>query len=281
MSRISSITGGLLVGLMLVGGCADAPTSPLQAGSAAARDLLASQDAEATSYSGQGTVVNATVPLLGTVVLGDTGPLPESGGALEQSLLEVAVPDLLTATAGRSATVGQGNRAHSEASVAELELTVAGHVITASFLGAEATALCNKDGTVTLTGESHIAELRIDDVAVDVSGAPNQRIELPSGVVIVINEQETTRDGDYGAITVNALHVAAPGVDVVIASAHADIKCNAGHSCSASNGDFVTGGGWINAHSGGRGTFGVGGGLKNDGLWNAAGGQYPAPRKAL
>src|SRR5207247_4212711 len=44
----------------------------------------------ATSYSGRATVVQATVLGLSTK-LGDTGPLPSSGGAEEASLLDASV----------------------------------------------------------------------------------------------------------------------------------------------------------------------------------------------
>jgi hypothetical protein len=36
------------------------------------------------AFSGQATVVRATLPFAGTIVLSDTGPLPQSGGALVQ-----------------------------------------------------------------------------------------------------------------------------------------------------------------------------------------------------
>src|SRR2546426_2853685 len=62
----------------------------------------------ATSYSGRATVVQATVLGLSTK-LGDTGPLPSSGGAEEASLLNASVPNLLTAEEVHATTVGQGN----------------------------------------------------------------------------------------------------------------------------------------------------------------------------
>src|SRR5712691_4918800 len=59
-----------------------------------AHSVLASTS---STYSGQATVVNATVLGMTPVLLSDTGPLPSSGGALETSLLEATVPGLLTA----------------------------------------------------------------------------------------------------------------------------------------------------------------------------------------
>src|SRR6266852_6332090 len=79
--------------------------------------------ADATQFSGQATGVQATVLGLPRVTLSDTGPLPAAGGALDSSLLSASVPGLLTANVLHSATVGQGNRSRSEASVADLNLT--------------------------------------------------------------------------------------------------------------------------------------------------------------
>lgn len=223
--------------------------------------LAASSDR--TMFSGQATVVRATV-LGTTTVLSDTGPLPESGGALEESLLEAEVPGLLTARALHASTVGQGNESRSEASVADLGLTVGGNTIAAEFLAARASAVCGPSGPTT-SGSSEIVGLRINGQPIVVSGEPNQTIDLPLGTgKIIINEQTSTRPGD---VTVNALHVIVNGVaDVVISSAHADVSCKP--TCNQKVGDFVTGGGWITGTpSGSRGNFGVAGGLKHGSLW--------------
>lgn len=192
----------------------------------------------ATSFSGQATVVKATV--LGTTTnLADTGPLPGSGGALETSLLDLSVPGMLTAQVGHASAMGSGNVSRSEASVANLSLTVAGNTIGADFLMARAKAVCGPGGP-SVSGSSEIANLVVNGMPITVTGAPNQTVSLPVGQVI-INEQS----GSSSSLTVNALHVIVPGVaDVIIASAHADITCGAATNCPGAN-DFVTGGGFI------------------------------------
>jgi hypothetical protein len=212
-------------------------------------------------YSGRAKVVDANV--LGIpIVISDTGPLPSSGGALETSLLEAEYPGLLQASVLHASTVGQGNNSRAEASVLDVTLTVGGNTIEASLLMARASASCPGP---TVSGRSHIAELVINGQAITVSGSPNQTIALPVGTV-TINEQNSSVSGQYGEMTVNALHVVIPGVaDVVISSAHADITCT-GQAPKAK--DFVTGGGWITGTpTGDRGTFGVAGGIKNGALW--------------
>ena len=231
-----------------------------------ANPVAAWEQSGAVLFSGRATVLSATVtvPLLGTTAttISDTGPLPPSGGALEASLLSVSVPGLLTADVAHATTIGQADRARSEASVADLSLTVGGNTIAASLLRSSAMAVCTSGGPA-VSGDSEIADLVINGQTIAVSGQPNQTIPLPVGEVI-INEQSSSTSGNSGSITVNALHVLIPGVaDVVVSSAEADVTCQAVPACDGK--DFVTGGGWILGPSGAKANFGVGGGIKQDG----------------
>jgi len=262
--RLNTALGtGLLAAAALTLGCSERHT-PL---TGVLADVSASSASQATSYSGRATVLRATVLGLQPVVLADAGPLPPEGGAREASLLNASVPGLLTAEVLHASTVGQGNASRSEASVAELSLTVAGNTISAGLLQARARAVCS-DGGATASGSSDIAELSVNGSAVTISGAPNQRVPLPVGEVI-INEQTSTGAGD---ITVNALHVIVPGAaDVIVSSAHADITCQPPSPpptpprCPGA--DFVTGGGWITGPSGAKENFGVAGGIKQGQFW--------------
>jgi len=253
---------GLLAAATLMLGCSErnAPLTGVLA------DVSASSASQATSYSGRATVLQATVLGLPPVVLADAGPLPPSGGAEEASLLNASVPGLLTAEVLHASTVGRGNASRSEASVAELSLTVAGNTVSAGLLQARAAAVCS-DGGATASGSSDITALSVNGQTVTVSGEPNQRVPLVVGEVI-INEQTSNGAGD---ITVNALHIIVPGVaDVIVSSAHADITCQpapAPPGCTA-GADFVTGGGWITGTpSGAKANFGVAGGIKQGQFW--------------
>ncbi len=252
---------GALVGTLLIAACSEVqdPATPKSLD----LDLSASQS---TTYSGDATVVRATVLGQPPITLVEAGPLPSSGGADEDGLLDASVPGLVTAEVLHASTVGQGNESSAEASAAEVAVTAGGNTVSAGFLMAQAEARCT-DGTASANGSSVIARLVINGQAIEVSGAPNQTIPLPNGRVI-INEQRSSRPGD---ITVNALHIIVDGgiADVVVASAHADISCPTlppppPPSCP----DFVTGGGWIvGTPAGARGNFGVAGGIKQGALW--------------
>src|SRR5256712_11202977 len=100
-------------------------------------------------------------PRPAAVTLVDGGSLPSSGGAREASLLDASVPGLLTAEVLHATSVGQGNASRSEASVAELALTVGPNSISAGFLDARATAMCT-DGCATASGNLHLARLSVN-----------------------------------------------------------------------------------------------------------------------
>ena len=223
--------------------------------------LVAPGQLLANSFSGRATVVDANVLGLPPVVVGDTGPLPSEGGSQDGSLLDESVPGWLSVSVVHATTVAMGDASRSEASVANLNLTVAGNSIGASFLMSRAEAHCSP----AVFGNSEILELMINNQTVSVSGAPNQTISLPGGGTVTINEQSQSVQGNHADITVTALHVIVPGIaDVAVARAHADITCT-GNQCPADK-DFVTGGGRISTPSG-KGTFGVAGGIKNGGYW--------------
>ncbi|HEX4628823.1 MAG TPA: choice-of-anchor P family protein [Gemmatimonadales bacterium] len=253
---------GILVAAVLACSERPQPLAPLLA------DATAASATQATSYSGRATVLQATVLGISTTLV-DAGPLPPEGGAQDASLVNASVPGLLTAEVLHAATIGQGNASRSEASVAEVALTVAGNTISAGFLEARATAMCTDNGA-TASGSSDIAALSVNGQTITVSGAPNQTVTLPAGGEVIINEQTSAGQGD---ITVNALHVIVPGVaDVVISSAHADITCQPNPppppppGCTPA--DFVTGGGWITGTpSAAKANFGVGGGIKHGAFW--------------
>lgn len=278
--RIVSRNGVALAGALLLAGCTETPLTPMDP----AADLLTSSSSgEATSYSGEATVVDATVwvPLVGAqnVRLVHT-EIPSTGGAENDHLVEAELEDVggLGLVQGsfrvlHASTVAQGSRSHSRASAADVDLTVAGYHITAEVLRAEAWAECREDGTAVVRGDSDIVNLTIDGQQIDVGTEPNQEITLVNEenqvTKIIINEQHGGAAADRGEKTVNALHVIVYSptgeklADVVISSAHADIECRGAPVCPLEN-DFITGGGWLELD--GRKNFAIAGGIKN-GFW--------------
>ena len=156
-----------------------------------------------------GTVLGTTTVLAGTGSL-----VGGTSDALQASELAGDIPSLLTAEVLHAVTIGWPDQVASEASLAALDLNVAGINIGADFVMARALAVFGNAGV----GTSNIDNLSINGVPIAVTGDPNQTIDLPGGVV-VINEQHVSSDG---ATTVNALHAVISGLaDVVVASATA------------------------------------------------------------
>lgn len=221
---------------------------------------LKEQDATGSAtYSGQATAI--TIGLLGTPTrIAHTGALPSQGGALESSLLEIALPISTLGTIGaetlHSTTIGQGNNTESESSILGLNLSLTTVSVSASLLRSNASAICGS----TPTGESEIVGLMVNGNPINITGQPNQTINLLLGKII-INEQIVSSD----SIKVNALHVSIPGiVDIIISSAEAGITCKGAPPCKGN--DFVTGGGYIEIDDK-KGNFGVAGGIKNNAKW--------------
>ena len=272
------------------------PVSPLRLAVAAllALPLLAwpavsSADTSSPTYSGRAYVVQASLLGMQLPRIADTGDLPSTGGAQEAALF--TVPPFSLGSAGsfngaevaHATTVGHGNASRSEASVADLSVTVAGTTITADFLMSRAAAQCN-GSSPSVSGSSELARLSISSVnggqPIIVTGAPNQTVVLPLNAgTVVINEQSSSVNGQSGSMDVSALHVTinnpagGPALaDVIVSHAHADITCPTSPSqppaCGVTPTDFVTGGGWIVSPSdpNAKANFAVAGGVKN-GFW--------------
>ncbi len=163
-------------------------------------------------------VKTATLGFLGgsTTQLASTGSLGGPSDVRGASQSGGSVPGLLSAEALTSATIGWPDQVSSEASLADLALSVAGVPISAGFVGSRATSLPGGGGSA----DSLLLGLSINGLPVEVTGAPNQTIAIPGGRVVLNEQRESS-----GVTTVNALHVLVSGVvDVVIASSTAGIR---------------------------------------------------------
>lgn len=166
--------------------------------------------------------------LLGaTAVLGSTGTLVAgTSDVLQASDTTGGIASLLTGEALHAVTIGYPDQIDSEASLAALALNVAGTSIGADFVMSRATAVVGNS-----VGASNIDGLAINGAPIAVTGAPNQTIAIPGGLV-VLNEQQTLADG---TLVVNALHAIVSGVaDVAVASATAGLSGGSAKAVQAS-----------------------------------------------
>jgi len=174
----------------------------------------------AQTVSGQARAVQTNVvgPLgaITTTVLADTGTLTGSTDWREASAELGSVASLVAGNTFHATAIGWPDQVKSEASVADLSVTVAGTAVGADFVMARASAMQGLAGGATV----NIAGLVINGVPVTVTGKPNQTITIPGGRV-VINERPTSSTGTV----VNALHIAVTGIaDVIVASATARVQ---------------------------------------------------------
>jgi hypothetical protein len=207
----------MIAGALLLAGLLSWPTGGLaQLGGLP----MPSPTTSTSTVIGQAAAVQATVlGILGTVTtttLSNTGTLAGTNDARDTSQLAGSIPSLLGAEALQADTIGWPGEVDSEASLAGLNLTVAGLPISADFVRSSAVAIA---GTAS-SGTSEIDNLAINGVPIAVTGAPNQTIPIPGGQ-LVINEQTVSG----GTVVVNALHLTVNGIaDLVIASATAGLS---------------------------------------------------------
>jgi hypothetical protein len=174
----------------------------------------------AITFSGEAVALRASAAGI-SLALSDTGPLPASDGNLKTSVGSVSVLGLVSADVLSSATSGSGTNSQSQASVANLSLL--GGLVAADLVKSNSSATCS-NGQAAVTGNSQLVDLVAAGQPVLASN-PNLAISLPGGISLIVNEQTSSPSGNTGAMTVNALHVKGPSIDIVVASAHSDITC--------------------------------------------------------
>ena len=206
-------------------------------------------------FSGQATAVTAN--LLGQqVTLADTGyfeapeflpPAPCTAEGLDVAPVSVEAEILCASTRGK------GDHSMSNAHVAALNANVAGVPVSATLLRSDASARCSVL-TPVLAGTAHVLEAQVGPVTIDADPLlptpRNQQVFIPgTDAYFIIDEQETSFNGNRGDITMTALRVVVPGLaDVSFARAHADIICQGSPVCPGPH--FVTGGGFLNGPNG-------------------------------
>jgi len=173
------------------------------------------------TFSGQAVALRASAVGL-ALALSDTGPLPATGGNLKTSLASVNVLGLVSADVLSSATSGSGTTSQSQSSVVNLSLL--GGLVAADVVKSNSSASCS-GGQAAVTGSSELVGLIVAGQPVLVAN-PNLALSLPGGITVIVNEQTSSPAGNTGTMTVNALHVTGPSIDIVVASAQSGITCS-------------------------------------------------------
>jgi hypothetical protein len=174
----------------------------------------------ATGYSGQARPLSVSA-FGASVAVGDTGPLPSTGGSQSASLTNLDVLGFVTVGLLQGTTSGSGDTSTSAASLASVSVPIVG--LSADVVKSTSTASCNGT-TPSVSGSSQLVDVTLLGLPISAP-TPNVAISLPGGISVMLNEQTSTVNGNQGSITVNAIHVTGPGIDIVVASAESDITC--------------------------------------------------------
>jgi hypothetical protein len=173
-----------------------------------------------TTFSGEAVALRASAVGI-SLALSDTGALPSSGGNLKTSVASVNVLGLASSDTLSSSTSGSGTTSQSQSTVESLSLL--GGLIAADLVKSNSSATCSGT-TASTSGNAELVGLTAAGQSIVVSN-PNLAISLPGGISLVVNEQTSSSGGNSGSITVNALHVTGPSIDIVVASARSGITC--------------------------------------------------------
>jgi Domain of unknown function (DUF1906) len=171
--------------------------------------------------TGRAYGLSATAPLVSVKPTPDTGDVRTADTTTVAPPCTQTISTLLLSASALCAKVAAGpGTVTSTANLQQASIGVLGlPAIGLSGVTASSTSTCTaQSGSVKLT-------LTVAGVPVDIGDAPNVNVDLGVlGTKLVVNEQAKTADG---GLTVNAAHLTAPGVNVVVAS-----TTSAAHNCA-------------------------------------------------
>ncbi len=175
----------------------------------------------ATTFSGEAVALKANAVGV-SLALADTGPLPSSGGKLSTSLASVNVAGIASANTLASSASGSGTTSQSQSTLQDVN--VLNGLVAATVVKSNSSATCS-NGQASVSGNAELVGLTVAGQSILVSN-PNLSISLPGGISVIINQQTSSSGGTSGSMTVNALHVTGPSIDMVFTSAQSDITCS-------------------------------------------------------
>lgn len=175
----------------------------------------------ATSFSGEAVALKASVVGV-SLSLADTGALPSSGGSLSNSVASANVAGIASADTLSSSTSGSGTSSQSQSTLQDVNLL--GGLVAATAVKSNSSASCG-GSTASTSGNAQLVGLTVAGQSI-LTSSPNLSISLPGGISVIVNQQTSSSGGSSGSITVNALHVTGPAIDIVVGSAQSDITCS-------------------------------------------------------
>lgn len=175
----------------------------------------------ATTFDGEAVGLKASVVGI-SLALADTGALPSSGGNLNTSLVSTNVAGIVSAHSLSSSASGSGSTSQSKSTLQDVNLL--NGLVAATAISSNSSATCS-GSQATTSGNAELVGLTVAGQSV-LDSSPNLSISVPGGISIVVNQQTSSSGGSSGSITVNALHITGPSINIVVGSAQSSITCS-------------------------------------------------------
>ncbi|HEY7349536.1 MAG TPA: hypothetical protein VH599_14565 [Ktedonobacterales bacterium] len=198
--------------------------------------LTASSSAQAggaAAFIGNAAGVNGNVN--GQEILAASVTLPPDGAPQQASQATFSVENLLSSAALKASTALEGGTVRADASLEDIQVTIAGNTITADAGKAEATGTC-VNGNADLKNSSTVTNLIVNGVS-----NPSSPVNLPGFGTLTKDFSFQEGTGASAGIQASALHIASTDntqfLDFAFTSVHAD--------CGLVPGAPTTGGGPI------------------------------------
>jgi hypothetical protein len=185
-------------------------------------------------YSGRaigafGTINAASVTK--SITLADV-PMSCSGTAREETVSSVSnpAPIKLTATTVNGYAIGRDNVSATKAGIEQMHLETGDLKLDATGLTSHAEARCDEATLkITTSGDADVGSLFINGQGQQITGDPNQAIEVPGVGTIIVNEQSnpSTREKLVYALHVKVADPSFPANgDLYFAQSRSKITCS-------------------------------------------------------
>ncbi|MDQ3180699.1 MAG: VCBS repeat-containing protein, partial [Acidobacteriota bacterium] len=183
-------------------------------------------DGTVTTFSGRATSVNATINGENAII-NDTGELPPTGGFITRSLASANVFEGALITGALDATTQAAfDQSRANTAVYDLNLTLNGNVYTSVIAAQSSQSTCVAANSPPVTDGAFFGNLLMNGVPITITGAISQRVDLPNGAYVIINEQIRSGSGNSAQLKANGLHFVVPGqADIIFSSAQSGISC--------------------------------------------------------
>lgn len=176
-------------------------------------------DAGCCLASASASGIKAKTPVISKTI--GSASIGCNGGNKTSSFGTIEIPGLLNAVAVQTSASGTVTQTNSQSTVDNITVIAGSNLIKAAQISSNAQASCTRPATAN----SIIQRLTINGRLVNISGEPNQVIQITGGK-ITINAQKFTGSGCVKNVSVTALKISVLGIaDISLSTSQAGVAC--------------------------------------------------------